>query len=80
MELDSEVNIETYVNDAKINKSNSNNKVLDTNNNKEDSDNTKAPGVLPKTGKICIIMIFVISSFIGVTFFIRYKNLSKYIK
>lgn len=80
MQLNSDVTVETYLDGAKVTNSNAGNKVPTTNDSKNDTDKTKAPGILPNTGAGSIIVIVLIVLIAGTIFFIRYKNLSKYIK
>jgi len=60
-----------YIDDTKVDNSNSKYEI---------KDNTVAQGKLPNTGLATIISIIAIVTLIGVFGFIKYKNLSKYIK
>ena len=44
------------------------------------SDTTKAPSILPHTGAGKIIFVFIILVIIGIIGYIKYKNISKYVK
>ena len=90
IKLDSNVSIETYRDGTKINvpipnnQANSNNNTNNTNNNnannEKEVDRTNAPGVLPKTGVISVLLIIIVLTIAGVVFYVRYKKLSKYVK
>lgn len=80
MELDSNVNIETYLDGEKITNQKQNNNIPTTDKKDNSIDNTIAKDVLPKTGIGRIIILFSIITAVGFVFFIRYKNLSKYVK
>ena len=71
IKMDSDVKIETYLDNVKVNNSNSSNKLEDT---------TIATNRLPNTGiKTALILISIISV-VGILVYIRYKKLSKYVK
>lgn len=71
IKMDSDVKIETYLDNVKVNNSNSSNKLEDT---------TIATNKLPNTGiKTALILISIISV-VGILVYIRYKKLSKYVK
>ena len=75
MNLQTDENVEIYVDNAK--KEDVQNGNTDKDNN---SDNTIMNGKLPHTGKITIVIIVTIILGLGTFFYIRYKNLSKYVK
>ena len=73
MELKSDVEVETYVDNSKENINSNNHK-------KEPTDDTVATDKLPNTGTTVIILAVILIFGIGIIVFIRYKNLSKYVK
>ena len=76
MKLESNITVETYVDNAKKENLQSGNQ---TSNNS--TDDTKAPGKLPQAGVNTVVLsILGIVSAIGIFLYSRYKNLSKYIK
>ena len=77
MKLETNTNLETYVNNAKKENMQSGNQ---TTNNSQD--NTQAPGKLPQAGvnTIILLVIFAIVFVISIYLYLKYKNLSKYIK
>lgn len=79
MIMDSEVVIETYLDNVKVNNVNSGNNDNSETPNKS-GDTTVASNKLPKTGAGSILILIIIISIVGVVIYIRYKNLSKYVK
>ncbi len=75
MNINSEVTIETYRDGAQVTNSNSGN---ETSNN--GGDNTRSTTRLPNTGFRNILIILLFIAIAGIVFFIKYKNLHKYIK
>lgn len=71
MKIEVNGNEDVYIDNAKVENSNS---------KYETEDKTVAQGKLPNTGIVTIISIIVIITLIGTFGFIKYKNLSKYIK
>ena len=75
MELNNNVTIEKYIDNAKVSESNSN-QIIDNNL----QDDTIAPGKLPFAGLKGILIIVCVVLILGIVIFIRYKNISQYIK
>lgn len=85
MKLETDIKLEMFLDNVKKDNSNSstagNNNQNSNNNNLKNENKTSIPDKLPKTGiKDIIIFIILVISAIGIIVFIRYKNLSKYIK
>lgn len=77
MKLNSDVEIETYLDDVKVDSTKKDNNKKSSN---KDEDKTKAPGILPNTGVGTIAIALFIVAGVGIVFYIRYKNLKRYIK
>ena len=82
LSLESDVKVETYVDNAKKENVNSGNtetsKPDDTDNTK---DNTTASGKLPQTGvQATIVIAILLTLVIGIIVYHRYRDLSKYVK
>lgn len=71
IKMDSDVTVETYLDNAKINNVNSSNQAEDT---------TVATNKLPNTGVKTALILMLIVLVVGIVVYIRYKNLSKYVK
>lgn len=71
MKINIKDDTEIYSNDTKINNYNSSDSI---------EDNTIASGKLPNTGIAAMISILIVLSVFGIIGYIRYKNLSKYVK
>ena len=81
MEMDSEVTVEIYLDNAKVNNVNSGNSMQTGNTTGNTEVNTTvALKRLPKAGVRNILILILIVSVIGIVVYIRYKNLSKYVK
>lgn len=84
MPKSSDAQVKTYINNTKVDENNSNNKDNNSNNNSQKQNQTKdpttAPNKIPYTGIRTIIILMVIVAIIGIVVYIRYKNLSTYIK
>ncbi len=76
MQMNSNENIEVYVNDVKVENSKSGKEIDDSNKD----DQTRSKNILPNTGIRTILLIIIAFSLAGTFVYIRYKNLSKYIK
>lgn len=75
MELETDATVEIYLDNAKIEHSNSNNST-----NSSSKDNTIATGILPNAGIRSVLIAIFIITICGIVIYIRYKNLSKYVK
>ena len=81
VELNADIEIEIYRDNAKIENNNSNNNSNNNNNNQTGNDNTVAQEEIPKTGIRNILIIGVAIILLGtLVFFIRYKILNSYVK
>ena len=81
VELNADIEIEIYRDNAKIENNNSNNNSNNNNNNQTENDNTVAQEEIPKTGIRNILIIGVAIILLGtLVFFIRYKILNSYVK
>lgn len=73
--MDSDIKVETYLDNVKIENKNDDNKKTDV------KDDTMAPNEIPQTGvKSVIIIIILVIGALGSIFYIRYKQISKYVK
>lgn len=79
MNMDSDVIVETYLDNVKVNNVNSGNKDNSETPNKS-GDTTVASSKLPNAGIRTVLILIIIISIVGVVVYIRYKNLSKYVK
>ena len=77
VEMDSDINMEVYVDNAKIDHNSSGNNVDNTENK---NDSTVAQESFPNTGIRNILIVVLIILSIAVIAFIRYKNLNSYVK
>ena len=77
VEMDSDINMEVYVDNAKIDHNSSGNNVDNTENK---NDSTVAQESFPNTGIRNILIVVLIILPIAVIAFIRYKNLNSYVK
>lgn len=78
-----DVKVETYINNTKVDENNSNNKDNNGDNTQKPNqtkDPTTAPNKIPYTGIKTVLILMIIVSVVGIIVYIRYKNLSKYIK
>ena len=97
MKINSNVEAEYYLDNVKIENSNTDNKGNNNNNNSNtttdnsgntnkkqnvvnNQDSSKSPNKLPSTGVKTIIIGILVISILGVILFIKYKNISKYVK
>lgn len=71
MKINIKDDTEIYSNDTKINNYDSSESI---------KDNTIASGKLPNTGIVAMISILIVLSIFGIIVYIKYKNLSKYVK
>ena len=68
--MESNVKIETYLDNKKI-----------ENNNSDKKDNTVAPGKIPQTGtRNVVIVVAILIGISGAIFYIKYNKISKYVK
>ena len=75
--MDSDINMEVYVDNAKIDHNSFGNNVDNTENK---NDSTVAQESYPNTGIRNILIVVLIILSIAVIAFIRYKNLNSYVK
>ena len=85
IKMETDVTPEIYFNNKKIDieeneKDNKNTEKSDNKQIQGNSDTTKAPSILPHTGAGKIIFVFIILVIIGIIGYIKYKNISKYVK
>ena len=68
--MESDVKIETYLDNEKI-----------ENNNSDKKDDTVAPGKIPQTGtRNVVIVVVILIGISGAIFYIKYNKISKYVK
>lgn len=72
--MDSDIKVETYLDNVKIENKNDDNKKTDV------KDDTMAPNEIPQTGVKSVIIIILVIGALGSIFYIRYKQISKYVK
>ena len=74
--MDTDIKVETYLDNVKIENKNDDNKKTDV------KDDTMAPNEIPQTGvkSVIIIIIILVIGALGSIFYIRYKQISKYVK
>lgn len=79
MKMSSDIDMEIYLDNVKIDNVNSGN-----NGNSEgaddEKDDTRSPQKLPESGVVNVLILILIISILGIVFYIKYKNLSKYVK
>lgn len=76
MELDTDADIEIYVNNVK-----QDNPQTNTSNTNNSGDNTISTEKIPNAGtKISILLIIIVLSILGGILYVKYKNLSTYVK
>ena len=85
IKMETDVTPEIYFNNKKIDieENEKDNKDTEKSDNQQiqgNSDTTKAPSILPHTGAGKIIFVFIILVIIGIIGYIKYKNISKYVK
>ena len=81
MKLDTNVEVQTYVNNGKIENMQSNNPSTSNPGTSTSLDDTVANKKLPNTGiKITIVSLIILIIGVGIFVYIRYKHLSKYVK
>ena len=85
IKMETDVTPEIYFNNKKIDieeneKDNKNTEKSDNQQIQGNSDATKAPSILPHTGAGKIIFVFIILVIIVIIGYIKYKNISKYVK
>lgn len=80
MLMESNITIETYVDNAKVNTADSNNNGKTDTSSDSSKDTTVATMKLPNTGIKLIAISIVIIGIVGIGVYIRYKSLSKYVK
>ena len=72
--MDFDIKVETYLDNVKIENKNDDNKKTDV------KDDTMAPNEIPQTGVKSVIIIILVIGALGSIFYIRYKQISKYVK
>lgn len=72
--MDADIKVETYLDNVKIENKNDDNKKTDV------KDDTMAPNEIPQTGVKSVIIIILVIGALGSIFYIRYKQISKYVK
>ena len=81
MKMNTNISVETYVDNIKVDNKNSGNSVdtpADTKKTTEDT--TTAGGILPQTGVKSVLIIIIVISAIGILIYIKYRKISKDLK
>lgn len=81
MKMDTNISVETYVDNIKVDNKNSGNSInTPTDTKKDTEDKTIAGGILPQTGVRNVLIIIIVISVIGIIIYFRYRKISKDLK